>query len=174
MKIARRTSQRVAIRNSQQQGTNVNKLKPPDSHQLRTTKKRKSEKCQQQQHQLKLGNWGRQQARTVKRRKTEAKPDWLHLPLDVMFIIFSKIGVLQILMNAQNVCSLWRELAKDPLLYRSLDFFEAWKYFRFWDQSKFDYIFEEAVRRSCGQIFKLSCDDFTMACHINYVNLSTT
>ncbi|KAK7303083.1 hypothetical protein RJT34_13982 [Clitoria ternatea] len=50
-----------------------------------------------------------------------AERNWLDLPRDVVCTIFQKLGAVEILMNAQRVCSLWRNISKDPHLWRTID-----------------------------------------------------
>lgn len=53
--------------------------------------------------------------------KEEVVRDWLELPADVVFLVFKKLGPLLILYRAQYVCCLWRNLAKEPNLFSSID-----------------------------------------------------
>ncbi|KAL5730882.1 hypothetical protein ACHQM5_003667 [Ranunculus cassubicifolius] len=56
--------------------------------------------------------------------------NWLDLPPDVMLHIFLKLGVIEILLNAQSLCSSWRKLAREPQLYRRFDLSDPWSHFR--------------------------------------------
>ncbi|KAK7331403.1 hypothetical protein VNO77_25627 [Canavalia gladiata] len=47
--------------------------------------------------------------------------NWLDLPRDVMCTIFQKLGAIEILTIAQRVCSVWRSISKDPLLWCTID-----------------------------------------------------
>ncbi|GLT52179.1 hypothetical protein SLA2020_479300 [Shorea laevis] len=47
--------------------------------------------------------------------------NWLELPRDVTASIFSRLGAIDILRSVQNVCSLWRNICKDPFMWRSID-----------------------------------------------------
>ncbi|KAL5708700.1 hypothetical protein ACHQM5_019466 [Ranunculus cassubicifolius] len=115
---------------------------------------------------------GPQQCTVIKLRRTMQKEEsnWLDLPRDVVFLIFVKLGVLEVLHYAQYVCSLWRQVAKDPFLYQSLDFMDVRKHMVF--QNKFNYIFKKAVDKSCGQLVRLSCGDMVHENLLRYVNLS--
>ncbi|TKY71945.1 putative F-box/LRR-repeat protein 23 [Spatholobus suberectus] len=47
--------------------------------------------------------------------------NWVDLPRDVVCTIFQKLGAIETLTRAQRVCSVWRSISKDPLLWRSVD-----------------------------------------------------
>ncbi|KAL5708902.1 hypothetical protein ACHQM5_019648 [Ranunculus cassubicifolius] len=121
-----------------------------------------------------------QQRWTIKKKRSQGRRNWLDLPTDVMLLIFIKLGVVELLANAQKVCSLWKKLAKEPLLYRSIDFQgseryttnaeNCSKYARF----QLAMLAKEAVDRSCGQLVKLSttrgsCWD-RIFCYVNSTN----
>ncbi|KAI3751363.1 hypothetical protein L2E82_22447 [Cichorium intybus] len=44
--------------------------------------------------------------------------NWLELPSDVTANILYRIGVIDILENAQKVCTTWRKICKDPSMWR--------------------------------------------------------
>ncbi|KAI3913908.1 hypothetical protein MKW92_030085 [Papaver armeniacum] len=69
----------------------------------------------------------------------------------------SEDGVIDILLRAQFVCSVWRKASKEPLLFRSIDTRNWWGLL---DDDMYDMqkIVREAVDRSCGQLV-----DFSMA-----------
>ncbi|KAK9073145.1 hypothetical protein SSX86_007468 [Deinandra increscens subsp. villosa] len=43
--------------------------------------------------------------------------NWLALPSDLMANILQRIGVIDVLENAQKVCTTWREICKDPAMW---------------------------------------------------------
>ncbi|KAI3941641.1 hypothetical protein MKX01_018231 [Papaver californicum] len=47
--------------------------------------------------------------------------NWVEFPPDVLSHIFLKLGAINILFRAQSVCSMWRKVSKEPLLFRSID-----------------------------------------------------
>ncbi|RZC66152.1 hypothetical protein C5167_009845 [Papaver somniferum] len=85
--------------------------------------------------------------------------NWLELPSDVIFHIFLKLGEIDILFRAQSVCSLWRKVSKEPLLFRSIDMRNRSDLL---DDSLYNVekMAREAVDRSCGQLVDFAMDDF--------------
>ncbi|KAF5188627.1 F-box protein skip19 [Thalictrum thalictroides] len=79
--------------------------------------------------------------------------DWLELPDDVMSVIFTKLGALNILYRAQSVCSSWRSFSKQPHLYRSIDL-STYNIVIDMDYRGINVtkLVKEAVDRSCGQL----------------------
>ncbi|KAJ9560255.1 hypothetical protein OSB04_005415 [Centaurea solstitialis] len=89
-------------------------------------------RCSQQIKCLKLPNDSLEAVVTMpstsksKRQKTKEQwqvgmqptRNWLELPSDVMASILSRVGVVDILENAQKVCTTWREICKDPSMWR--------------------------------------------------------
>ncbi|XP_074332120.1 F-box protein SKIP19-like [Apium graveolens] len=68
---------------------------------------------------------------SMHRRKTSPKPNtktmvvsqrnWLDLPDDVTSNILNRLGVIEILENAQKVCTAWRKICKDPVMWRVIN-----------------------------------------------------
>nr|GEV52671.1 hypothetical protein [Tanacetum cinerariifolium] len=61
--------------------------------------------------------------RRAKKSKFVPKPkqptrNWLELPSDIMANILYRVGVYDILENAQKVCTTWRKICKDPAMWR--------------------------------------------------------
>ncbi|KAL3833683.1 hypothetical protein ACJIZ3_008419 [Penstemon smallii] len=50
----------------------------------------------------------------------DAAPPWVELPREITATILHKLGTLDML-NAQAVCTTWRSLCEDPVLWRSID-----------------------------------------------------
>ncbi|KAL5708901.1 hypothetical protein ACHQM5_019647 [Ranunculus cassubicifolius] len=122
-----------------------------------------------------------QQGWTIKKKRSQVRRNWLDLPADVMLLIFIKLRVVELLANAQKVCSLWKKLAKEPLLYRDIDFQGSERYTTNAENcskyARFQLVMlaKEAVDRSCGQLVKLSttkgsCWDWIIFCYVNSTN----
>lgn len=48
-------------------------------------------------------------------------PNWLELPRDIIASIFQRLDAVEVVMSASHVCSLWRNICKDPLMWRTID-----------------------------------------------------
>ncbi|KAF5770771.1 putative F-box domain, leucine-rich repeat domain superfamily, F-box-like domain superfamily [Helianthus annuus] len=51
----------------------------------------------------------------------QEKRNWLDLPSDVTANILNRIGMVDILENAQKVCTAWRKICKDPAMWRVIN-----------------------------------------------------
>nr|XP_043614351.1 putative F-box/LRR-repeat protein 23 [Erigeron canadensis] len=80
------------------------------------------------------------------------KRDWLDLPSDVTANILQRVGVSDILEDAQKVCTAWRKICKDPCMWKVI------KIVSFDDKM----MGKKAVDRSQGQLVDISicsCND---------------
>ncbi|KAE8727619.1 F-box protein SKIP19 [Hibiscus syriacus] len=84
--------------------------------------------------------------------------NWLELPQDVTASIFSRLGAIGILNSAQKVCSQWRNISKDPSMWKSIDMRNLG------DLHNMEYDPEKmcihAVDRSCGQLLDINIENF--------------
>ncbi|KAI3971290.1 hypothetical protein MKW92_021767 [Papaver armeniacum] len=94
--------------------------------------------------------------------------NWLELPPDVLAHIFLKLGAIDILFRAQSVCSMWRKVSKEPLLFRSVDMRNRWDLFDggYYDMEK---MAREAVDRSSGQLVEFSMEHFGTDDLVDYI-----
>lgn len=70
--------------------------------------------------------------------------NWLDVPRELVFTIFQKLGAIEILTNAQSVCSVWRNISKDPFLWRTIDMHNLG------DLGDMEYDLEILCRRAIG------------------------
>ncbi|KAA8519423.1 hypothetical protein F0562_013702 [Nyssa sinensis] len=84
----------------------------------------------------------------------EEMRNWLELPPEVMATILQRLGAVNILTVAQTVCTTWRNICKDPAMWRTIDM-----------QNSIDYpdmeyalekIAKHAIDRSCGQLIDIN------------------
>ncbi|XP_076932276.1 putative F-box/LRR-repeat protein 23 [Bidens hawaiensis] len=94
------------------------------------------------------------------RQDKKAARNWLELPSDIMVNILQRVGVDDILHNAQKVCTAWREIYKDPAMWRvvCMDKFSA----KFRGVRKCSQMCKHVVNRSQGQLVDLTLIGF---CH---------
>ncbi|PIA59319.1 hypothetical protein AQUCO_00400310v1, partial [Aquilegia coerulea] len=99
----------------------------------------------------------------------EKRRNWSDLPQDVMLLIFIKLGVFEILYNAQSVCSSWRKLCKEPHLFRAINLLQnQWEVYK--NQNiNVGKMAREAVDRSCGQLIEFSIEGFVTNELLKYI-----
>ncbi|XP_058783519.1 putative F-box/LRR-repeat protein 23 [Vicia villosa] len=86
-------------------------------------------------------------------------PNWLDLPIDLTTNILLRLDVCEILTSACGVCSLWWNICKDPLMWRTInlgDQFEFPSKFRF--TLDLEKICFDAVKRSCDHLEEVDLD----------------
>ncbi|KAG5589539.1 hypothetical protein H5410_040053 [Solanum commersonii] len=94
-------------------------------------------------------------------------PPWVELPAEITMDILQRLGTIEILESVQRVCSTWRKVCHDPAMWRVIDLK------RFVFRSKVAKVLEKicrlAVRRSQGQLFKISIDNFGNEHLLSYI-----
>ncbi|XP_057948821.1 F-box protein SKIP19-like [Malania oleifera] len=89
---------------------------------------------------------------------SEPYRNWLELPRDVTATILLKLGAIEILLNAQNVCSFWRNICKDTSMWRSIDMHNLGDLWGVeYDPEK---MARHAVDRSCGELVDINIEYF--------------
>ncbi|KAK1418117.1 hypothetical protein QVD17_27256 [Tagetes erecta] len=121
-------------------------------------------------HHLTMKSKSKNKRRKHKKHTTDTR-NWLELPSDLMANILQRVGVVDILENAQKVCTSWRNICKDPSMWRVLHMEHCW------DQCERFPILEmckHAVDRSKGQLLDLSVYDICSFEFLMYVNERST
>ncbi|KAI3508585.1 hypothetical protein L1887_23593 [Cichorium endivia] len=80
--------------------------------------------------------------------------NWLDLPYDVMANILYRVGVIDILENAQKVCTTWHKICKDPAMWRVIHMKILYPNTQIREMCK------DAVNRSQGQLVDIGIVDF--------------
>lgn len=93
--------------------------------------------------------------------------NWLELPRDVTVLILSRLGAVGILWSAQYVCMAWRQICKDPLMWRTIDMRNDGDL----DGVMFDLdsMCRRAVDRSAGNLVDLNVEFFGSDCLLNFI-----
>ncbi|KAJ9536370.1 hypothetical protein OSB04_un000462 [Centaurea solstitialis] len=82
--------------------------------------------------------------------------NWLELPSDVMDNILFRVGVCDILENAQKVCTAWRKICKVPTMWTVICMDYSYEY----SVDKKLAMCKQAVDRSQGQLIDITIGDF--------------
>ncbi|XP_071690794.1 putative F-box/LRR-repeat protein 9 [Rutidosis leptorrhynchoides] len=93
--------------------------------------------------------------------------NWLELPTDITANILQRIGVFDILKNAEKVCTTWRQICKDPSMWKviSMDTPECTN-----GRLICELICKIVVDRSQGQLVDLSITDFCTDELLRYIS----
>ncbi|XP_058783578.1 F-box protein SKIP19-like [Vicia villosa] len=86
-------------------------------------------------------------------------PNWLELPRDVIANILKRLGTIEILTGACQVCPLWWNICKDPHIWRTINMSKliSSRYHHGDDLVK---ICCKAIERSCGQVEEIEIHHF--------------
>ncbi|KAK4488141.1 hypothetical protein RD792_003883 [Penstemon davidsonii] len=90
----------------------------------------------------------------------EVTPPWVELPREITATIFHKLGTIEILTTAQEVCTTWRSVCQDPDMWRSIDMrnkVNIWEMPYEYDLEK---MCRHAVDRSEGQLIDINIENF--------------
>ncbi|RYR36589.1 hypothetical protein Ahy_A09g041554 [Arachis hypogaea] len=101
------------------------------------------------------------------RQEERSSRNWLHLPVELILIIFEKLGAIEVLTSVQRVCMLWRTICKDPYTWRVINM-------RIVGVPKFmDYQLSSlclrTIERSCGLLVDISIDYFATEDLLNHI-----
>lgn len=87
-------------------------------------------------------------------------PNWLELPKDLTSNILKRLGAVEILTNARNVCPYWWNICKDPFMWREIQMGTFHLYFQYANANApdLDYLVklcQYAVDLSSGHLEKI-------------------
>ena len=90
---------------------------------------------------------------------TTAPPNWLELPRDVAAKILHKVGAMEMMMSAEHVCTVWRSICMDPLMWRAIDT-RTCTTFGYLHRSDLGIMCRRAIDRSCGHLEDIHLEHF--------------
>ncbi|XP_060192280.1 F-box protein SKIP19-like [Lycium barbarum] len=85
-------------------------------------------------------------------------PPWVELPREITADILRRVGTVEILLNAQRVCSTWWKVCHDPTMWRVIDMSSDKDCDR--DDDDLTKMCQIAVDRSQGQLLEIKIKDF--------------
>ncbi|ESQ38044.1 hypothetical protein EUTSA_v10029272mg [Eutrema salsugineum] len=92
--------------------------------------------------------------------------NWAELPPELTSEILHRLGAFEMLKTAQKVCRSWRDVCKDPLMWRKIDMRNLWDF-------RYDYDLEKmcrhAVDRSQGGLVEIDIWYFGTDKLLNYI-----
>ncbi|QHN79049.1 F-box protein [Arachis hypogaea] len=92
------------------------------------------------------------------RQEQRSSRNWLHLPVELILIIFEKLGAIEVLTSVQRVCMLWRTICKDPYTWRVINM-RVLGFPKFMDY-QLSSLCRRTIERSCGLLVEISIDYF--------------
>ncbi|KAA8519420.1 hypothetical protein F0562_013705 [Nyssa sinensis] len=88
----------------------------------------------------------------------EETRNWLELPPELMAMILHRLGAIDILTVAQKVCMTWRNICKEPAMWRTIDMQNLGD---LWDMEyDLEIMARHAINRSCGQLVDINVEYF--------------
>ncbi|CAG7859810.1 unnamed protein product, partial [Brassica rapa] len=90
--------------------------------------------------------------------------NWSELPYELMASILSRLDTIDILENAQKVCTSWHRVCKDPAMWRKIDF-------RYFGDKKYnlEIMCRHAVDLSQGGLLEIDISCFGTDSLLNYI-----
>ncbi|CAL0306541.1 unnamed protein product [Lupinus luteus] len=98
--------------------------------------------------------------------------NWLDLPPDVTSTILLKLGSIEILNNAQRVCTQWRTISNDPAMWHTIVMRNAYDPYEMQFDS-LDKMCRHAIDRSRGNLVDITLEHFCSDDLLNYIADST-
>ncbi|PKI59010.1 hypothetical protein CRG98_020578 [Punica granatum] len=92
--------------------------------------------------------------------KEPSSRNWLELPWDITAAILQRIGVIDILSNAQWVCTQWWSICKEPSMWRTIDMRSGCHHCEWEKYGYLENMCRHAVDRSCGGLVDISILSF--------------
>ncbi|XP_057729197.1 putative F-box/LRR-repeat protein 23 [Arachis stenosperma] len=110
---------------------------------------------------------------TVLQWRRKGQPNWLELPRDVLSAIFVKVGAIEVLRNVRRVCSEWRNLSEDPIIWHTIDMHHR-DGIAYCSDNILDAMCRRAIDLSSGQLTDITVDNFATDSLLKYITDSTS
>ncbi|KAI5407281.1 hypothetical protein KIW84_053509 [Lathyrus oleraceus] len=94
------------------------------------------------------------ESKKAKHESTSTNPNWLELPRDITLNILQRLGAVQILMNARNVCPDWWNICKDPVTWRQIHMLDLLPYVKL---TSYGGVYIDFLAKLCKYAVDLSC-----------------
>ncbi|KAF3962849.1 hypothetical protein CMV_012689 [Castanea mollissima] len=103
--------------------------------------------------------------------RSEQYRNWQELPRDVTASILQRLGAIEILDSAQKVCMHWRNVCKDPSMWRAIDMRNHEDLDTPFDPEK---MCRHAIDRSSGQLRDITIEHFGTDDLLNHITNSSS
>ncbi|XP_075667599.1 F-box protein SKIP19-like [Castanea sativa] len=115
--------------------------------------------------------WKKMKPLSSSSSSSEECRNWLELPRDVTVSILQRLGTIEILETAQKVCTLWRNISKDPSMWNSIDMRNLGDRDMDCDLEK---MCNHAIDRSCGHLQDINIEHFGTDNLLAYITQSSS
>ncbi|EOA22567.1 hypothetical protein CARUB_v10003228mg [Capsella rubella] len=99
--------------------------------------------------------------------KKGERRNWAELPSELTSLILGRLGAVDILENAQKVCTPWRRICKDPSMWKKIDLRDLGN--REMEDLDFDILCRHAVDLSQGGLREIHLESFATDSLLNYI-----
>ncbi|XP_004306414.1 PREDICTED: putative F-box/LRR-repeat protein 23 [Fragaria vesca subsp. vesca] len=85
---------------------------------------------------------------------------WIDLPEDVTASILLRLGTIEILVTALNVCTTWRRICKESRMWHTIDICDVSVYGKLPSRYPMDRMCRKAIDLTCGNLVNISVHNF--------------
>ncbi|KAL4563537.1 hypothetical protein LXL04_027580 [Taraxacum kok-saghyz] len=102
----------------------------------------------------------------------EEHPNWLEMPHELMANILQRLGTIEILESAWEVCTTWRKICKNPEMWKNIvlihNAFDDWR-----QMFHLERLTKRAVDLSCGEVIAIDIKGFGTDELLDHILLSS-
>ncbi|KAL6198444.1 hypothetical protein ACLB2K_028233 [Fragaria x ananassa] len=98
--------------------------------------------------------------KTERQDRNQNPRSWIDLPEDVTASILLRLGTIEILVTALNVCTTWRRICKDPRMWHTIDICDVSVYGKLPSRYPMDRMCRKAIDLTCGNLVNISVHNF--------------